>query len=54
MASIELSKIVIEGLQSLNTVDLASKLITNAVKMSLYSESSKTRTLCIPLHHLRL
>lgn len=41
MASIELSDIVIEGLKSLNSADLSKKLITNAVKMSLYSDSSK-------------
>lgn len=44
MEVIELSTITIEGLKSLNTSissDLSRKLITNAVKMALYSDASK-------------
>lgn len=44
MSDIKLSDVVIEGLQSLNTVisaDLTTKIITNAVKMSIHSDSSK-------------
>lgn len=45
MSQIELSSIVIEGLKSLNTVitsDLTKKIISNAVKMALHSDASKS------------
>lgn len=44
MSTIELSNIVIEGLKSLNTIlnsDLTRKLISNVIKMTLYSDASK-------------
>lgn len=44
MDEIKLSTIVIEGLKSLNTsisADLSRKLITNAVKMALFSDASE-------------
>lgn len=43
---IELSPVVIGGLQSLNNslnMELSKKLISNAVKMALHSDSSKIR-----------
>lgn len=50
MSELELSNIVIEGLKSLNTVissDLTKKIISNAVKMTLHSDASKTIELII-------
>lgn len=44
MSEIELSTVVIDGLKSLNTVislDLTKKIISNAVKMALHSDASK-------------
>lgn len=44
MSSIELSNVVIEGLKSLNTVisiDLTKKIISNAVKVALHSDASE-------------
>lgn len=44
MEQIELSDIVIDGLKCLNTSissDLTKKLISNAVKMALYSDASE-------------
>lgn len=44
MSKIELSNIVIDGLKSLNTVisiDLTKKIISNAVKVALHSDASK-------------
>lgn len=44
MEQIELSSIVIDGLKCLNTSingDLTKKLISNAVKMALYSDASE-------------
>lgn len=45
MSEIELSAVVIDGLKSLNTVislDLTKKIISNAVKMALHSDASKS------------
>lgn len=45
MSEIELSSVVIDGLKSLNTVislDLTKKIISNAVKMALHSDASKS------------
>lgn len=44
MEQIELSNIVIDGLKCLNTSingELTKKLISNAVKMALYSDASE-------------
>lgn len=44
MSEIEISSIVIDGLKSLNTVislDLTKKIISNAVKVALHSDASK-------------
>lgn len=45
MSEIELSTVVIDGLKSLNTVissDLTKKIISNAVKIALHSDASKS------------
>lgn len=47
MSVIELSTVVIEGLKILNTIissDLTKKIISNAVKVALHSDASKTTT----------
>lgn len=44
MCEIELSTVVIDGLKSLNSVislDLTKKIISNAVKMALHSDASE-------------
>lgn len=45
MSEIELSTVVIDGLKSLNTIissDLTKKIISNAVKIALHSDASKS------------
>lgn len=45
MSTIELSNIVIDGLKTLNTIissDLTKKIISNAIKVALHSDASKS------------